>query len=304
MALVNHAKREINAKLVYYGPGRAGKTTSLNYIYRKLKAEHRGKLKAMNIGKARMLFFDFAPAGQARVGTYDVRFHVYSIIGEATNATAWKMVLKGADGVVFVADSTPERLSANRKSLQNLQQTLGAYGKELADLPGVLQCNKRDLAAALPTAELQSRLNPGHYTVVPAVATRGEGVLESLSVLMKAVLKTLRESGLELEREAEPLAGLTTAMPAGHEEEPHGVEPPVTHEAKRESPAPSTPYEEVVATSRTLTATESDEAIDGEPEILLAGQAEAIGSGRLRLPLKIRLGKKEMDLTLTVELGQ
>src|ERR1700690_2992535 len=109
MALINHAKREINTKLVFYGPGLSGKSTNLNYIYRKLKPEHRGKLKIMNIEKDRMLFFDFAPVGQGKVGTYNVRFHIYSIIGESTSGAAWKMVLKGADGVVFVADSAPER---------------------------------------------------------------------------------------------------------------------------------------------------------------------------------------------------
>src|SRR5512136_114758 len=155
MALVNHAKGEINAKLVFYGPGLSGKSTNLNFIYRKLKPEHRGKLKAMNIEKERMLFFDFSPSGQGKVGTYNVRFHIYSITGEAANSTAWKMVLKGADGMVFVADSAPERLEANLESLNDLQKNLNTYGKSISELSGVLQCNKRDLPAALPLEEMQ-----------------------------------------------------------------------------------------------------------------------------------------------------
>src|SRR5512137_906990 len=159
MALVNHAKGEINAKLVFYGPGLSGKSTNLNFIYRKLKPEHRGKLKAMNIEKERMLFFDFSPSGPGKVGAYNVRFHIYTITGEAASGTAWKMVLKGVDGVVFVADSAPDRLGANLESLSVLRKTLEGYSINLADLPGVLQCNKRDLSAALPLDEMQNALN-------------------------------------------------------------------------------------------------------------------------------------------------
>ncbi len=133
MALVNHAKGEINAKLVLYGPGLAGKSTNLNFIYRKLKPEHRGKLKAMNIEKERMLFVDFSPTGQGKVGAYNVRFHIYTITGESANSTAWKMVLKGVDGVVFVADSSPDRLGANLESLGALRKTMDGYGLNLAD---------------------------------------------------------------------------------------------------------------------------------------------------------------------------
>jgi uncharacterized protein len=290
MALVNHAKHEINAKIVYYGPGFSGKATNLNYIYRKLKPEHRGKLKTMNVGKDRMLFFDFTPAGHGKVGGYSVRFHVYSIIGEVTGSSAWKMVLKGADGVVFVADSAPERMTANLESLDNLKKIMRDYGKSIKDLPGVLQCNKHDIDPAVSLDEMESALNYGCFTVMPAVAKRGEGVLESLFGLMKTVLKNLRESGLDLEQEPEPPAGLSAAAMAGMGEEPRIVETP-SCVAKGDS---STIYAVAAEAGETAPA-------DGEePVIEMAGEPELLDNWRVRLPLKISYGGREKKAAFTV----
>ncbi|MGD0844558.1 MAG: ADP-ribosylation factor-like protein [Geobacteraceae bacterium] len=290
MALVNHAKHEINAKLVFYGPGFSGKATNLNYIYRKLKPEHRGKLKTMNVGKDRMLFFDFTPAGQGKVGGYSVRFHVYSIIGEVTGSSAWKMVLKGADGVVFVADSAPERMTANLESLDNLKKIMRSYGKSIKDLPGVLQCNKHDIDPALSLDEMENALNYGCFTVMPAVAKRGEGVLDSLFGLMKTVLKNLRESGLDLEQEPEPPAGLPAATMAGRGEEPRIVETP-SCVAKGDSSTIS-----AVAAEAGETAPADGE----EPVIEMAGEPELLDNGRVRLPLKISYGGREKKAAFTV----
>lgn len=290
MALVNHAKHEINAKLVFYGPGFSGKATNLNYIYRKLKPEHRGKLKTMNVGKDRMLFFDFTPAGQGKVGGYSVRFHVYSIIGEVTGSSAWKMVLKGADGVVFVADSAPERMTANLESLDNLKKIMRSYGKSIKDLPGVLQCNKHDIDPALSLDEMENALNYGCFTVMPAVAKRGEGVLDSLFGLMKTVLKNLRESGLDLEQEPEPPGGLPAATMAGMGEEPRSVETP-SCVAKGDSSTIS-----AVAAEAGETAPADGE----EPVIEMAGEPELLDNGRVRLPLKILYGGREKKAAFTV----
>jgi signal recognition particle receptor subunit beta len=289
MALVNHAKREINAKLVFYGPGLSGKGTNLNYIYRKLKPEHRGKLKVMNIEKDRMLFFDFAPAGQGKVGTYNVRFHIYSIIGDSTSVAAWKMVLKGADGVVFVADSAPDRLGANIESLNNLRKTLAVYVKSLSDLPGVLQCNKRDLPAVLSLDDMQKSLNPGHYPVIPAIAGKGEGVLESLYSLMKTVLKNLRESGVELDKEPEQIAGATATVTAGGRADTCGMEQ-VSYAAEVGMMAPAS------------TDWETGDAA-GEPLIELSGEPELLSGGRLRLPLNFRNGKWEKKMAVIVSVS-
>jgi signal recognition particle receptor subunit beta len=301
MALLNNAKREINAKLVYYGPGLSGKATNLNYIYRKLKPEHRGKLKTMNIGKDRMLFFDFAPSGSGKVGENDIRFHVYSIIGDTTDDTAWKMVLKGADGVIFVADSAPDRMNANLESLDNLKKIMRGYGMSIKDLPGVLQCNKRDIDTALSMEEMENALNYGCFTVMPAVAKRGEGVLNSILNLTKTVLKNLRESGLEPEKEPEQLAGLSLPATSG-QEEPQVTEttPDVGESYSAIIPAVA------VETETTIPVPVPEVAVaeggDG-PFIELAGEVVSLGGGRLRLPLNIKYGGLEKKAAITVSVS-
>jgi uncharacterized protein len=302
MALINHAKGEINAKIVYYGPGLSGKGTNLNYIYRKLKPEHRGKLKTMNVGKDRMFFFDFAPPGQGKVGDYAVRFHNYSIIGEVVGDTAWKMVLKGADGLVFVADSAPGRMRANIESLDELRKIMRGYGMSIKDLPGVLQCNKRDLDNAVPMAEMEAALNYGGFTVMPAVSGKGEGVLESLFALMKCVLKNLRESGVAPGVEAEgPAASEAVTQPAKETAQPVAEAIPV---AAEESTLISAPLErDAEAAPPPVAETAAVAALT--PVIEIAGVPEQLAAGRLRLPLKIRCGEavKEIPLLITVELG-
>ncbi len=289
MALVNHAKREINAKIVFFGPGRSGKATNLNYIYRKLKPEHRGKLKAMNLEKDRMLFFDFAPSGQGKVGAYNVRFHIYSITGDTAGSSSWKMVLKGVDGVVFVADSAPARLEANLQSLVELQKALNGYGIKLAQLPGVLQCNKRDLPSSVPLDELRSALAPCPYPVIPASACRGEGVLESLYNLMKSVLKDLREKGLELDKEPEQLDA--PSVLTGEGDGPRGMGP--SADAAAAAPA--------VAAGGDLTAPVILSGNGDTPaSIGIAGPPDILPDGRLRLPLSLRCGDTETKIALTV----
>jgi signal recognition particle receptor subunit beta len=311
MALINHAKGEINAKIVYYGPGLSGKGTNLNYIYRKLKPEHRGKLKTMNVGKDRMFFFDFAPPGQGKVGEYNVRFHNYSIIGEVAGDTAWKMVLKGADGLVFVADSTPERMKANIESLDELRKIMRGYGMSIKNLPGVLQCNKRDIDNPLPMAEMENALNYGGFTVMPATAGKGEGVLESLFTLMKGVLKNLRESGAAPGMEAEEPVAPEAAAPVAKEEIPAAVETPPT-EAAEESPGMEPVFLAAVEEPAIIPApVETAPPVAAEagaalaPVIEIAGTPELLSVGRLRLPLRIRCGDtvKEVQLMITVELG-
>jgi signal recognition particle receptor subunit beta len=303
MALINHAKGEINAKIVYYGPGLSGKGTNLNYIYRKLKPEHRGKLKTMSVGKDRMLFFDFAPPGQGKVGDYCVRFHNYSIVGEVVGDTAWKMVLKGADGLVFVADSSPDRMEANIASLDNLRKIMRGYGMSIKDLPGVLQCNKRDIGNPLPMAELENTLNYGGFAVMPAVAAKGEGVLESLFTVMKGVLKNLRESGVAPGAEAEAVDAPESAAPVAKEEAPPVAENPPTA-AEEVPPVVPAPRETVPDTAPSLVA-EGGAVSALAPLIEIAGKPEQVAAGRLRLPLRIRCGDvvKEVPLLITVELG-
>jgi hypothetical protein len=212
------------------------------------------------------------------------------------------MVLKGADGVVFVADSAPDRLGANIESLICLQKTLTAYSKSLSDIPGVLQCNKRDLPAVLALDEMQKNLNPGRYPVIPAIAGKGEGVLESLHSLMKAVLKNLRESGLELNKEPEQLAGATATMTAGVRVEPRGIEQ-VSYTFETDSPAIHADAGKSGMPAPGSADLEAGAANAGEPSISLMGEPELLTGGHLRLPLHLKYGNWEKKITVTVSVS-
>ena len=258
MALVNQAKREVNAKIVFYGPGLSGKATNIKHVFNKLKPEFRGALKAMKIQDARMLFFDFTPPGDSSVDGYKVRFHLYTVSGPMVDPGAWKMVLKGVDGIIFVADSSAGRKDANRESLDNLAGYLKGYGQSLSSLPLVFQYNKSDLEDSLPAAELERLLNPARFPSFVASSQNGEGVLQTVLGLVKTVLTGLRDKGLEgvaggeaLQRMVQPSAAPSApAMPAAHPEEgappttgmaptaPEAEEAPAGFET-RETPEPA-----------------------------------------------------------------
>lgn len=193
MALFNHVIREVNAKIIYFGPGFGGKETSVTHIYRKLNPEFRSALKAMTVQGNRMLFFDFRPTEKG-VDGYSVRFHLYTVVDEVIKPSTWKMVLKGADGVVFVADSDPTRQQENLDRLNELQALLAAEGSGIDQIPFVIQYNRRDVADAVALEEMQRCLNRSNVPGFPSVATTGDGVLPPLSSLIKMVLAKIRES--------------------------------------------------------------------------------------------------------------
>ena len=193
MALINHVIRDVNAKIVYFGPGFSGKETSVTHIYRKLNPEFRSTLKSMAVQGNRMLFFDFRPTEKG-VDGYSVRFHLYTVADEVLKPSTWKMVLKGADGVVFVADSDPARQQENLDRLDELQKLLAADGPGIDQVPLVMQYNRRDLPTAVPLEEMQQHLNRSNVPVYPTVASTGNGVLSPLSILIKMVLAKIRES--------------------------------------------------------------------------------------------------------------
>lgn len=194
MAVVDEKVREINAKIVYYGPGLSGKTTNINYIYRKLRPEHRGKLTVLATKTDRTLFFDFLPIELGEIRGMRTRFQVYTVPGQVFYNATRKLVLKNVDGIVFVADSSPDKLAQNVESLNNLEENLAFYKRELKDIPHIIQYNKRDVEGALPIAELQKVLNKYSASYFEASAKTGKGVLETLTLICKMVLKKLKSS--------------------------------------------------------------------------------------------------------------
>ncbi len=193
MALVNHTTREINAKIVYYGPGLCGKTTNIHLIYHRIAPTQRGKLISLATETDRTLFFDFLPVELGTIKNYKVRFHLYTVPGQVFYNATRKLVLKGADGVIFVADSQRAMVDANLESLTNLRDNFAEQGVNLAEFPMVIQHNKRDLPDILPVEELNAVLNPRMVPSYEAVAKTGDGVLKTFTAISKLVLQDMQK---------------------------------------------------------------------------------------------------------------
>ena len=223
MSKINYASRELNCKLVYYGPGLGGKTTNLEHVYQKVAPASRGKMISLATETERTLFFDFLPVDLGTIRGFKVKFHLYTVPGQVYYNASRKLILKGVDGVVFVADSQIERMDANIEAMQNLYENMAQHGYDLTRIPFAIQYNKRDLPNAAPVAELQAALNPGwpvedasRQRVLPdpnreseylvsqqdgqwierapyfeAVALTGDGVFDTLKAISKNVVKTL-----------------------------------------------------------------------------------------------------------------
>jgi len=191
MSMINYASREINCKLVFYGPGLGGKTTNLEYVYNKVNPETRGKLISLATEQERTLFFDFLPVDLGSIRGFKTRFHLYTVPGQVYYNASRRLILKGVDGLVFVADSQAERMDANIAALENLYENLSDYGYDPYQLPIVLQWNKRDLPNAVPVDELRRQLNPMGLPEYEAVAVNGAGVFDTLKAVSKLVLKSL-----------------------------------------------------------------------------------------------------------------
>lgn len=221
--MINYASREINCKIVYYGPGLGGKTTNLEYVYHKVTPDTRGKMVSLATETERTLFFDFLPVDLGTIRGFKTRFHLYTVPGQVYYNASRKLILKGVDGVVFVADSQVERMEANVESMQNLYDNMAEYGYDLTRIPFVIQFNKRDLPNAASVRELQAELNPGwevgdaarqverpdpshpkellieqregiwieRAPYFESVAVTGDGVFETLKTVAKLVLKSL-----------------------------------------------------------------------------------------------------------------
>ncbi len=192
MSFINYSSREINCKIVYYGPGLCGKTTNLQYIYTRTSPDAKGKMISLATETERTLFFDFLPLSLGEIRGFKTRFHLYTVPGQVFYDASRKLILKGVDGVVFVADSQIERMEANLESIENLKFNLEEQGYSLDSLPYVIQYNKRDLPNVASMEELSSLLNPEKGPEFGATATSGEGVFDTLKSVAKLVLTELK----------------------------------------------------------------------------------------------------------------
>ena len=228
MSVINYASREINCKIVYYGPGLGGKTTNLEHVYARVAPDTRGKLISLATENERTLFFDFLPVDLGTIRGFKTRFHLYTVPGQVYYNASRKLILKGVDGVVFVADSQVERQEANVEAMQNLYDNMAEYGYDITRMPFVIQYNKRDLPNAAPislnstpsstrASKSWTRLGSGPWTTratpgrrlveqlptgewvervptIEAVAVQGDGVFDTLKAVSKLVLKSLASS--------------------------------------------------------------------------------------------------------------
>jgi signal recognition particle receptor subunit beta len=195
MSFINYSSREINCKIVYYGPGLCGKTTNLQYIYSKTNPDMKGKMISLATETERTLFFDFLPLALGQIRGFKTRFHLYTVPGQVFYDASRKLILKGVDGVVFVADSQVERMEANLESIDNLKVNLDEQGYDLTKVPLVIQYNKRDLPNAAALDEMQRLLNPRGNPDFEAAAPVGRGVFETLKSIAREVLNDLKQMG-------------------------------------------------------------------------------------------------------------
>ena len=195
MSFINYSSREINCKIVYYGPGLCGKTTNLQYVYAKTNPEAKGKMISLATETERTLFFDFLPLSLGEIRGFKTRFHLYTVPGQVFYDASRKLILKGVDGVVFVADSQIERMEANLESVENLRVNLGEQGYDLGKIPYVVQYNKRDLPNIATVEELHRLINPTNGPEFQAVAPTGVGVFDTLKAVAKLVLTELKKGG-------------------------------------------------------------------------------------------------------------
>lgn len=195
MTFINYASREINCKIVYYGPGLGGKTTNIQYIYDTTNTDSKGKLISLATETDRTLFFDFLPLDLGTIRGFKTRFHLYTVPGQVFYDASRKLILKGVDGVVFVADSQDERMDANVESVYNLKLNLKENGFDINQIPYVLQLNKRDLPNVVPADEIIKELKIKDEPIFEAVAIKGIGVMETLKAVAKQVIMELKKGG-------------------------------------------------------------------------------------------------------------
>lgn len=259
MALFNYAAREITLKIVYYGPGLSGKTTNIQHIHSRVDPSKKGRLLSLNTEADRTLFFDFLPVELGKINDFYIRFQLYTVPGQVMYNATRRLVLKGADAVVFVADSQREALEDNVDSLRNMKDNLIANNIDPGDIPLIMQYNKRDLAGILTVEDLNSRLNPSELPYYEAVAIEGRGVLETLDGIVKLLLRHMSvKHDIDLKASSD-ISGLIAEPEEEHHEPVRSFDPFEAVEAA--SPA-------TVHPDRTVAVSETGEGITVLLEVL------------------------------------
>ena len=192
MSFVNYHSKEVNCKIVYYGPGLGGKTTNLQHVYKRTSSDVRSEMITLNTENERTLFFDFLPLDLGEIRGFKTRFHLYTVPGQVFYEASRKLILSGLDGVIFVADSQVEKMESNIESLKGLENNLVEQGNDLEELPIVMQWNKRDLPNSTSVDDLEKSLNKWGSPSFEAVASDGEGVFETLKMISKLVLMNVK----------------------------------------------------------------------------------------------------------------
>ncbi len=298
MAIFNYKKREISAKIVYYGPALCGKTTNVQYIHQKLNPRQRGELVSLATDADRTLFFDFLPIELENVGGFKTRFQIYTVPGQVYYNSTRKAVLTGVDGIVFVADSQVSMKEANLESFNNLIENLRYYNRDIHQIPLVLQYNKRDLDDIMSLAELDELFKDYKAPRFPAAAVSGKGVLETLTACCKLVLQDLKRK---------------SARPQGNAT-PHSRPPRLAAEEQTSAPEPrdqETDYHTTESSSTAVAAAHetipavtvniSEKEKEARPEIAQLGKARLLDPHTVTLPLRLALDRNETRL-LNVEL--
>ncbi len=262
MASINYAYKEIISKIVYYGPGLSGKTTNLQYVFKKVPAETRGELISLATDADRTLYFDFLPLNVGTIKGFATKFQLYTVPGQVYYNATRKLVLRGVDGIVFVADSQVEKMDENLESFQNLQDNLAEYGYDIDSIPTVIQYNKRDLPNAMDISELEKALNKKGFPHFEAIAPTGSGVFKTLKAISKMVLEEIRKNKMGApnavkpqQPKPEPVA--VSASDSGAKNEAAAAKAPTV-------PPPSKVQEEVSTVPEKTSPPDTDSAADEE----------------------------------------
>jgi len=300
MAVINYSKKEISAKIVFYGPSVCGKTTNIQSIYASITPDQKGKLVSLATEADRTLFFDFLPIEIANIRGFKTRLHFYTVPGQVYYNSTRRAVLTGVDGLVFVADSQRDKMEENIESLANLEENLNYYGKSTKTLPLVMQYNKRDLPDATPVAEMDQILNPDGYPYFESVATTGEGVLKTLTKITKMVLKhiELGTSGKQ-QRPSEPAKAKIPLEPTSYQSEQTRPDYDTPPKPEASIPEISLPEQEQSA------STGGAESFGGRIQIVGTENAKIISANAISIPLCIKIEGDErtykMDLAIKMD---